>query len=144
MQLALSQNALHFHELTIYAIVCIYASMKFDADAMALQASAATDMLKALANPHRLMILCQLFGGERTVGDLATGLGLRISTMSQHLGLLRRDGLVATRREAQTIKYRLADDVVRRLLETLFTIYCPNAISENPTGAHADDPERIP
>jgi len=89
----------------------------------------AEEMLKALANRHRLMILCQLIEGERSVGDLAKFLGLRDSTASQHLALLRKDNLVAARRESQTIYYALASDAVRRLISTLYDIYCgPAAI----------------
>ena len=87
-------------------------------------AAQAEDMLKALANRHRLMILCQLIDGERSVGDLAQFLALRDSTASQHLALLRKDGLVATRRDGQTIYYSLASEAVRRLVSTLYDIYC--------------------
>jgi len=85
-------------------------------DKMRTQAAAAEEMLKALANRHRLMILCQLNGGENSVGELATMLGVRDSTVSQHLALLRKDGLVSTRREGQTIWYALASEPVRRLV----------------------------
>lgn len=88
------------------------------------QAAVAEEMLKALANRHRLMILCQLIEGERPVHDLAEFLRLRDSTVSQHLALLRKDGLVDTRREGQTIWYALASEPVRRLVETLYDIYC--------------------
>lgn len=87
-------------------------------------AGAAEDMLKALASRHRLMILCQLLEGERSVGQLAEFLELRHSTVSQHLALLRKDGLVETRREGQTIWYSLASAAVRKLVETLYEIYC--------------------
>lgn len=93
-------------------------------DKMRSQAAAAEEMLKALANRHRLMILCQLNGGENSVGELATMLGVRDSTVSQHLALLRKDGLVSTRREGQTIWYALASEPVRRLVSTLYDIYC--------------------
>lgn len=93
------------------------------------QAAVAEEMLKALANRHRLMILCQLIEGERPVRDFAEFLGLRDSTVSQHLALLRKDGLVETRREGQTIWYALASEPVRRLVETLYEIYCgPSAM----------------
>lgn len=93
------------------------------------QAAVAEDMLKALANRHRLMILCQLIEGERPVRDLADFLDLRDSTVSQHLALLRKDGLVGTRREGQTIWYSLASEPVRRLVGTLYEIYCgPSAV----------------
>lgn len=87
-------------------------------------AGAAEEMLKALASRHRLMILCQLIDGERCVSDLAGFLELRPSTVSQHLALLRKDGLVMTRREGQMIWYSLASSAVRRLVETLYEIYC--------------------
>lgn len=87
-------------------------------------AGAAEDMLKALANRHRLMILCQLSEGERSVGELADFLDLRDSTVSQHLALLRKDGLVATRREGQTVWYSLASEPAARMVETLYRIYC--------------------
>ncbi|MBN9558605.1 MAG: helix-turn-helix transcriptional regulator [Alphaproteobacteria bacterium] len=84
----------------------------------------AEEMLKALANRHRLMILCQLIVEERSVRDLANFLNLRDSTVSQHLALLRKDGFVSTRREGQTIWYALASEPARRLIETLYDIYC--------------------
>lgn len=90
-------------------------------DASAIEAE---ELLKAMANRHRLMILCQLLGGERSVGELATLLQLRDSTVSQHLALLRKDDLVATRREGQTIWYSIASDPARRLVETLYQIFC--------------------
>ncbi len=93
------------------------------------QAAQAEEMLKALANRHRLMILCQLNGAEASVGELAAMLGVRDSTVSQHLALLRKDGLVSTRREGQTIWYALASEPVRRLVGTLYEIYCgPQAV----------------
>ena len=71
--------------------------MKITADRMKNSALDAETLLKALANRHRLMILCQLIDAERAVGELAEFLSLRDSTVSQHLALLRKDGLVATR-----------------------------------------------
>ena len=103
--------------------------MKIRPSQMREQAAAAEEMLKALANRHRLMILCQLIEGERPVRDLAQFQGLRDSTVSQHLALLRKDGLVETRRDGQTIWYSLASEPVRRLVETLYEIYCgPSAM----------------
>ena len=98
--------------------------MKKQLEQMRGQAAAAEEMLKALANRHRLMILCQLNGGESAVGALAEMLKVRDSTVSQHLALLRRDGLVTTRRDGQTIWYALASEPVRRLVGTLYDIYC--------------------
>lgn len=87
-------------------------------------AERACELLKALANRHRLMIVCQLIDGERSVGDLAEVLDIRDSTVSQHLALLRRDGLVHARREGQTIWYSVASGPARELLETLYRCYC--------------------
>ena len=91
---------------------------------MLTSAGEAEELLKALANRHRLTILCQLIDGERSVGELAEFLSLRDSTASQHLALLRKDGLVSTRRDGQTIWYAIASAPARKLLETLYQIYC--------------------
>jgi len=80
----------------------------------------ANGILKSLANPHRLLILCQLVNGECTVGDLAAFLKLRSSTVSQHLALLRREGLVVPRRAGQSVWYGLASQPARKILEILF------------------------
>lgn len=88
------------------------------------QASAAEVMLKALGNRNRLMILCRLIDGEQPVGELAAFLDVRDSTVSQHLALLRKDGVVSTRRDGQTIWYALSSKPVRRLIEALYEIYC--------------------
>lgn len=88
-------------------------------------ADQASDLLKALSNRHRLLIICQLIDGERSVGELAELLDLRDSTVSQHLALLRRDGLVSARRDAQTIYYSIASDPAREVLTTLYRVFCP-------------------
>lgn len=100
--------------------------MKVDLDLIAMESAAdrASDLLRALGNRHRLLILCRLTDGERSVGDLAAFLALRDSTVSQHLALMRRDGLVRARREGQTIWYSLASPAARRVLETLHDIFC--------------------
>ena len=91
-----------------------------------MQASAddACDLLKALANPHRLMIVCTLVAGEQSVGALAQMLGVRETLASQHLGLLRRDGVVSARRKGQTIYYGLQSGQARAVVETLSTLFC--------------------
>ena len=91
----------------------------------AAKAGEAAAMLKALAHEARLMVLCQLVEGERSAGALQDMTSLSQSALSQHLARLREEGLVATRREAQTIFYRLADPNAARILETLAAIYCP-------------------
>ena len=98
--------------------------MKIDADAMRDAASGASELLKALSNQHRLLILCRLIDGEKSVGQLAEFLGIRDSTASQHLALLRRDGLIAGRRDGQTIWYRIESDVARRVVEVLYGAFC--------------------
>jgi DNA-binding transcriptional ArsR family regulator len=98
--------------------------MKIDVKTMEVAADSASDLLKSLANRHRLLIICQLVDGERSVGELAEFLSLRDSTVSQHLALLRKDGLVSARRDAQTIYYSIASDPARELLKTLYQVYC--------------------
>ncbi|WP_298224319.1 helix-turn-helix transcriptional regulator [Acidocella sp.] len=98
--------------------------MKIKPEQMHGAAGQASELLKSLSNPHRLMILCQLLDGERSVGELASFLALRGSTVSQHLALLRREGLVSARREAQTIFYGIESQPARRILKTLFELFC--------------------
>ena len=108
--------------------------MKEQLTLMRSQAASAETMLKALGNRHRLMILCRLNDGEQSVGDLAAFLDVRDSTVSQHLALLRKDGVVSTRRDGQTIWYALASEPVRRLVGTLYEIYCsPQAVCLTPS-----------
>ncbi len=102
--------------------------MKIKADNMQTAADAASALLKALANRHRLIIICQLIEKERSVGELAELLMLRDSTVSQHLALLRHDGLVTARRDGQTIWYSIGSGPARELVTTLYRVYCgPNA-----------------
>ncbi|WP_207063169.1 metalloregulator ArsR/SmtB family transcription factor [Motiliproteus sp. SC1-56] len=88
-------------------------------------ASQAAQLLKALANENRLLILCHLDGKELSVTELNQHLDLSQSALSQHLAVLRRDGLVKTRRESQTIFYSLAGDSASRVINTLHQMYCP-------------------
>ncbi len=85
----------------------------------------ATALLKALSNEKRLLIVCALHKGERSVGELEQIVDLSQSALSQHLARLRKDGLVKTRREAQTIYYSLDDDSINDVLRCLYDIYCP-------------------
>jgi ArsR family transcriptional regulator, virulence genes transcriptional regulator len=86
--------------------------------------AAAANLLSAMANPKRLMILCCLVKGEVAVGALATKVGLSQSALSQHLSKLRAQKLVNTRRDAQTIYYSSSAESVMKVLETLETLYC--------------------
>ncbi|MCZ8086197.1 MAG: ArsR/SmtB family transcription factor [Brevundimonas sp.] len=100
-------------------------------DRFQAKAAEAARLLRALSNERRLMILCQLGGGERAVGKLAPLVGLSQSALSQHLAVLREDGLVATRREGVSIRYRLADPNVARIIAVLAEIYCPPDAEES-------------
>jgi DNA-binding transcriptional ArsR family regulator len=97
---------------------------QLDPAAMRAHADDASRLLKALANDKRLMLLCQLVEGERSVGELNAGISLSQSALSQHLAVLREDGLVTTRREAQSIFYSLAPGPAERILAILHEIYC--------------------
>ena len=88
------------------------------------KAAEAARLLTALANEHRLAILCQLVEGEHSVGSLVHAIGLTQSALSQHLAKLRTAAIVATRRDAQTIYYRLASAAATNVLKTLADIYC--------------------
>jgi ArsR family transcriptional regulator, virulence genes transcriptional regulator len=88
------------------------------------KADEAADLLRAMAHGARLRVLCELAGGERSAGELVEASGLGQSALSQHLARLRADGLVTTRRDAQTIYYSLADARVRRLIGLLYELYC--------------------
>ena len=98
--------------------------MKIQTDRMLSAADAATALLKALANRRRLAIVCQLIEKERSVGELAALMKTRDSTVSQHLALLRKDGLVSARRDAQTIWYSIASDAARGIVAALYRAYC--------------------
>lgn len=95
------------------------------AQELAENAAAVADLLKAVANQHRLLILCLLATEqELSVGALVERVGLSQSALSQHLAKLREEHLVTTRRQAQTIFYRIADPRVATLMTTLHNLYC--------------------
>lgn len=81
--------------------------------------------LKILANADRLLLLCQLSQGERSVGELESILGIRQPTLSQQLGVLRAEGVVATRRSGKQVFYRVANPLLLQVLAALYTLYCP-------------------
>ena len=97
----------------------------FDITRFEASAGAAAKLLRALANERRLMILCQLGDGERSVSQIQPLVGLSQSALSQHLAVLREEGVVATRREAQTVWYRIADPAAVKVVATLAEIFCP-------------------
>ena len=89
-------------------------------------AGKAADLLRTLGNEKRLMVLCRLGPGELQAGALQAPLGLSQSALSQHLAVLREAGVVATRRDGQTIWYRIADPAAVKIVETLAAIFCPD------------------
>lgn len=92
--------------------------------ALEARAEEASIVLGAMANAKRLMVMCNLLEGEKSVNLLADIVGLSPAALSQHLGKMRALRLVETRRDGQVIYYRLASDEVREILETLYRLYC--------------------
>lgn len=101
--------------------------MNLRTDRMVAAADKAGALLKALSHPYRLIIVCQLIEKERPVGELADLLKVRDSTVSQHLALLRKDGLVDARRDGQTIWYSIASRPAREIVKTLYGSFCAPA-----------------
>lgn len=95
-----------------------------DPELLHAKAAEAARLLELLANPRRLIILCELANGERSVGELATIVGLQQAALSQHLARLRAAGLVGTRRESQMIYYRLTSPAAVAVINTLAAIFC--------------------
>jgi len=91
---------------------------------MQAQAEAAAELLKAMANPQRLRVLCLLIEREMSVGEINALVDLSQSALSQHLAVLREKNLVSTRREAQTVYYSVSDGLVHDIIETLHTAFC--------------------
>ncbi|KJR31979.1 transcriptional regulator [Vibrio navarrensis] len=87
-------------------------------------------LLKAMANERRLQILCMLHNQELSVGELCSKLELSQSALSQHLAWLRRDGLVLTRKEAQTVYYTLKSEEVKAMIKLLHSLYCQESTRE--------------
>lgn len=87
-------------------------------------ADAAGQLLKALGNPDRLLLLCQLVHGEMNVGELEERLKIVQPTLSQQLGVLRREGLVDTRRDGRQIYYRISSSQALSVIETLYQLFC--------------------
>ena len=98
-----------------------------DIERMSDNAKRATDFLKALAHESRLMMLCILAEGEKSVSELEDHLGLRQPTVSQQLARLRADGLVTTRRDGKTIYYSVASDDARSIVGTIYDVFCRKA-----------------
>ena len=95
-----------------------------DLDTMQAAASNACALLKVLANPDRLLLMCQLSQGELSVGELEEQLGIRQPTLSQQLGVLRENGLVTTRREGKSIFYSVASPQALAVMAVLYEQFC--------------------
>ena len=106
---------------------------------MRIAAQQAANLMKALSSENRLMMLCQLADGEKSVGELAQLLGLQQAAVSQQLALLRRKGLVVPRRDGQTIYYSLAGDAARRVIMVLYELYCAPQSSESDAILETED-----
>ena len=98
--------------------------LKLDATSMKRNARQAVDLIKVLANENRLMIMCALCSGELAVNELNERIQLSQSALSQHLAILRHQGLVRTRRDGQTIYYSLNDTAALPVIQTLHDEYC--------------------
>ena len=101
---------------------------RFDPSLFAQSVGRAAALLRLLGNEKRLMILCQLAEEELSVGQIQAHIDLSQSALSQHLAVLRESGIVATRRQAQTIYYRITDHAALRVIQTLAELYCPPEI----------------
>jgi len=115
------------------------AAAGLEVEAMRGAAARACSLLKVLANPDRLMLLCQLAQGELCVSDMEARLGIRQPTLSQQLGVLRDSGVVSTRREGKSIIYAIASPEAMAVMQTLYAHYC--AESDEADEAHAAGPQ---
>jgi DNA-binding transcriptional ArsR family regulator len=93
-------------------------------DALRQSATKCCALLKAMAQEDRLLLLCQLIEGEHNVGELEAAVGLHQPSLSQHLGVLREEGLVSARREGKYMYYNLASVEVLSIMQTLSKLYC--------------------
>ena len=100
-------------------------AVSIDINQLRENADAAGQLLKAVGNPDRLLLLCQLVHGEMNVGELEERLSIVQPTLSQQLGVLRREGLVDTRRDGRQIYYSISSEPALSIIETLYRLYCP-------------------
>jgi DNA-binding transcriptional ArsR family regulator len=98
--------------------------IRVNPEQMASAASQASELMRTLGHKDRLMILCHLISGEKSVGELAGLLEIPQSPLSQHLARMRKESLVTTRREAQTIYYSIASSEAARMVELMHELYC--------------------
>lgn len=101
---------------------------------MSTTADQVCDTMRLLTNKSRLMILCLLHDGEKSVGDLVDAIGAREPAVSQHLALMRHHGIIQARREGRSMIYSVADPQIGQLLEALYGIYCGNEADQRRQG----------
>ena len=116
--------------------------MNVDPKIMIAASSQASELLKSLGNPVRLMIVCQILNGEKSVGELAAFLKVSQSTVSQHLALMRKDCIVSPRREAQTIYYSISSPPAKAIISALYELYCAPGGICNPRPGQAKKRDR--
>ena len=104
-------------------------TLSIDMPRILAAAQKASGLLRVLANENRMLLMCQLSQGEKSVGELEALLGIHQPTLSQQLGILRNKGLVATRRDGKQIIYSVSDAKAMQVIETLYRLYCPAAQS---------------
>lgn len=104
---------------------------QLDVEALRLSATQACRLLKSMAHPDRLLLLCQLSQGELCVGDIEQRLGINQPTLSQQLGVLREEKLVSTRREGKQIFYRLESHNAMAVMQVLYSKFCKDEPVEN-------------
>ncbi len=97
---------------------------------MQQNATRASELMKLLSHPHRLMILCELNHGECSVGDMAQRIGINQSPLSQHLARMRHAGVVSARRDAQTVYYSLEGEEVSAIISLLYDLYCDPEVAK--------------
>jgi DNA-binding transcriptional ArsR family regulator len=113
-----------------------------DLDLMQENATRASDMMKLLGHPHRLMILCELNQGERSVTELCQKIGINQSPLSQHLARMRHEGVVESRRQAQSVYYSLAGPEVATIVSMLYELYCDPQVAKAETTAQMSGKKR--
>lgn len=102
-----------------------------DLKQMQQSAESASQFLRSLANRDRLMLLCHLTKGEACVSDLEAQSGIHQPSLSQQLGVLRREGLIEPRKQGKRVYYHIASDNVQAMLEQLYTMFCPQEAGNN-------------
>lgn len=102
-----------------------------DLELMRENAAQAAGLMKLLSHPHRMMILCELKQGECSVSELSEKIGIPQSPLSQHLARMRHEGVVTTRRQAQTVYYSLLGEEVGAVVSLLYELYCSDSSCAN-------------